>query len=334
MFLLLVASALAGEACPTAVEASRVAYQGAGIALAQQGQYADALPCFQAAANADDAEGVDWFNLGSVHTDLARQQDDDASVVANAGQAVAAVERGLELSDPPAMLVDMHARNLFIIDRQDDALAVIVAYLPRVEASPGRDALIDTYGALCREPVPTNLKGYAKQFEKGADLVYPYLGLTEREEPAMNEKLMGKGIKKLDKATALHPRSWAAWWTLGMAHQALEQYDEAVVAFERAYAINPVDIEVSKQLVLTHLLMGHPDRATASDAAVALHPMHPEVTSNHALVLLMRGDTPGARTWVDRSLALDPNDAVTKALAGRILDVENGLAEAPSTIAE
>ena len=68
-------------------------------------------------------------------------------------------------------------------------------------------------------------------------------------------------IAKLDQATLAAPESFAAWHALSEIHLSLKQLDQALIAAERGYALQPNDLFINT--TLSRIWVGKGDKEAA-----------------------------------------------------------------------
>ncbi len=165
---------------------------------------------------------------------------------------------------------------------------------------------------------------------------------TNAEGPALEiSELMDKGysltelgfaeeaLVAYDRALALDPHSAWAWARKGRTLRLLGRYDEALAAYDRALALNPhfAWAWTGKGQVLERL--GQTERALAAhQTATELHPDNVWAWYNQAEVLYTRRDYEGAMRVLDRALHIDPHHAESWAKRGQVLRTLERLPEA------
>lgn len=302
----------------------------AGRAHASAGRYALALPCFEAAV-ATTPELFDWVNLGSVHLDLGRRAyESGRDGRAHIDKSITYMAKAIAMGTAPGQIYTLQAGNLAQLGRFDEAKQLLLARLPDETAPALRDQILELLGRLAQQPPPMDGAAYETAYTKGSRALQPFLSVEEVSRA--DARTVRAAIADLRRAAAAHPTSWPSWWLIGKGHQLLDEHDEALVAFERAYTIHPAHPDVAREFVLTLLQLGRAGDAVASESAVTMHPTDASLLANHALVLLMRGDTAGARTWADKALAIAADDPVTRELSVLIDDVAAGKRSAPKRL--
>ncbi len=99
-----------------------------------------------------------------------------------------------------------------------------------------------------------------------------------------------EALELLHEILRANPDSAAAWNDLGIVCQHIEKYDEARVAFERAYKLNPEQADPLINLGSVCLRQGDPGNALQYlQLALELLPGHPAVHANLALTYAVFG---------------------------------------------
>jgi Flp pilus assembly protein TadD len=310
--------------------------RAAGELRARSGDFAGALPCFEAAV-VSDPEPWDWSNLGSVHHDLAvaaMQSSDDTARKTHATKSVEAFDQVLAGKTPPLQAYLLQASNHALLDDADRGEALLMKLLPEIGAPNAREKVMGMLGNLTQLPMPSepDMKAYQEAFTIGSTAVGPSMQTAGGAREVDSEQT-ARGILSLERALRHHPNGWPAWWVKGKGHEALGDEAEARACFEKAYALHPAHPDVARELVLAALREGDVAAARPVSAAiVALHPMDGTLVANDALVQLMAGDVKGAQEQVAVALRLLPDDPVSTRLEGLIQGVAAGTAEIPKTL--
>ena len=120
---------------------------------------------------------------------------------------------------------------------------------------------------LDRNLTPQEAAEYGEVYRKGCGLVNKHMNLHDREpapSPA-KEAEVREGIRWLQRAVALQPRSWPAWWVMGKGYQALDDHQRACEAFRQASRLCQDNADVPRELCLECLHLGEFEEAV--DAA-------------------------------------------------------------------
>jgi tetratricopeptide (TPR) repeat protein len=79
---------------------------------------------------------------------------------------------------------------------------------------------------------------FAALRDEASKLVTPFADGQKRDLGFFEKRRLKSGISKLRDALALLPDDWSTHWTLGMSLRALQQHEDALDHFRRAYATN------------------------------------------------------------------------------------------------
>jgi tetratricopeptide (TPR) repeat protein len=172
-------------------------------------------------------------------------------------------------------------------------------------------------------------------YKRGVDLINPYMALHDRTSinDAERTTRLNAGIACLDRALTLVPSNWAALWIRGTAFQALGDHAHAYGSFESAYALHPQNPDVGRELVLECLELGRSAEAVSiADRMVTLAPQDAGLKANLALALILDGQVKQARQVIAIARRQDPDDAISKTLEQRIVQVEEGSRPQPKSI--
>jgi hypothetical protein len=182
----------------------------------------------------------------------------------------------------------------------------------------------------------TNIADFLK---KGAELINPYIFLTDRNasdvESVEGRKNIKQGIEYLELVTQLDTQNWAAYWFLGKTQQALHNDEKAYGYFKSAFEINPNHPDVCRELMMTCLQLGKTDEGLlAAKSGVRLAPNDPGLLANLGLALFLNANLAEAKKAAEQSLAQSPSDSITKNLLMMILQVQNGKRKQPRKISD
>ena len=172
-------------------------------------------------------------------------------------------------------------------------------------------------------------------FRRGAGLINRHMLLADRKPAPRKDAEVRVGIACLDRVLEINPSNWSALWIRGKAFQSLGEHAKGVESFRSAYRLNPNHPDVAREFA-EGLLETQRFREAASVAREISDrsPQDAGLKANLALALLMNGELPSARQAIAEALRLDPNDAISKALAKRIDDVASGSRPPPKSLDE
>jgi tetratricopeptide (TPR) repeat protein len=176
-------------------------------------------------------------------------------------------------------------------------------------------------------------------YREGSGLIQSYMHLVGREHrPAASGDARGQlegGIAALQKAIAILPANWSAWWIIGKAYQALGDSEKACEAFEKAFMLHKGNADVAREYMFECLRLGKADKGiAAAEHAIRLKPDDAGLLANLALAYLIGGRLEEAAQAVEKSLAISPHDPITQNLKHAIVEVQAGRRPQPKSIAE
>jgi Flp pilus assembly protein TadD len=190
---------------------------------------------------------------------------------------------------------------------------------------------------LGRQLTTAEAAEYQQAYRQGSELLSRHIDLQGRE-PAPSPKReaeVREGIRLLQKAVALEPRSWPALWLLGKGHQALGDHPRACEAFRDAARLSADNPDVPREFCLECLHLGKFGEAVAAARqAVRLKRSDPGLQANLALALLLNGDIDEALDQAEQAAARAPRDDINQFLLKVATDVKEGRLPQPRSLAE
>ncbi|MFT3838435.1 MAG: tetratricopeptide repeat protein [Myxococcaceae bacterium] len=172
-------------------------------------------------------------------------------------------------------------------------------------------------------------------FRRGANLIEPHMLLDDQKPASPNEHEVRVGIACLDRVVTINPSNWSALWIRGKAFQSLGDHSSALGSFRSAYRVKPGQEDVAREMTRELLeLRQFAEAVTIGRDICKRNPDDAGLRANLALALLLNGELADAQQVIGSAQKLDPNDAVTNALAKRIDEVANGKRPQPSTLDE
>jgi tetratricopeptide (TPR) repeat protein len=188
-----------------------------------------------------------------------------------------------------------------------------------------------------RDLTPAQAAEYNEAYRKGCRLLNRHFNLHDREpapSPA-KEAEVRQGVRLLQRAVAVQPKSWPAWWVLGKGYQALGDHEGACEAFRQANRLCKDNADVPRELCLECLNLGHFQEAVeAARQAVRVERSDPGLQANLALALLLAGDVDEALDQGEQASARSPQDEINRNLLAIIREVKEGRRPLPKTLAE
>lgn len=176
-------------------------------------------------------------------------------------------------------------------------------------------------------------------FEKGIELVNPYIFITNRNtssiESAEDQKNIKQGIEYLELVIQLESQNWAAYWFLGKTQQALRNNEKAYDHLKSAFSINPNHPDVCRELMMECLQLGKTDEGVvAAQTAVKLDPNDPGLLANLGLALFLNANLTEAKMAAEKALSHSPSDPITRNLLMMISQVQSGKRSQPRKISD
>src|SRR5262245_33792113 len=109
------------------------------------------------------------------------------------------------------------------------------------------------------EPLtPAQVAEYNDAYRRGCDLLQRHMALHDHEPAPSPDKdaEVREGIRLLQRAVALRPGSWPAFWMMGKGHQALGDHPRAYEAFRQATRLCQTNADVPRELCMECLELG------------------------------------------------------------------------------
>jgi tetratricopeptide (TPR) repeat protein len=188
-----------------------------------------------------------------------------------------------------------------------------------------------------RDLTPAQAAEYNEAYRRGCRLLNKHIDLHGREPAPSSRRAVEvrEGIRRLERAVAVQPRSWPAWWMIGKGCQVLDDHPRAYEAFRRAASLCRDNADVFRELCLECLQVGEFGEAVeAARQAVRLKRSDAGLQANLALALLLAGDVDEALDQAEQASARDPKDEINRFLLGVIREVKDGRRPRPKTLAE
>lgn len=151
----------------------------------------------------------------------------------------------------------------------------------------------------------------------------------------MKRRNIKKGLSMLQDVVVINPQHWPAIWCMGKVHQTLGDHRQALSSFEQAHQINPDQADVLREATISALESGEFKKGVVyAEWALDARPGDAGLRSNLALALVMVGQTREAMRQIEKSLADDPDDRITRGLAARVQEVLDGQRPQPRAVSD
>jgi Flp pilus assembly protein TadD len=188
-----------------------------------------------------------------------------------------------------------------------------------------------------RDLTPAEAAEYTAAYKAGSDRVMRHMDLIDRQATTstVKESELREGIRLLQRAVAIQPRSWPAYWLIGKGHQTLGDHRMAYEAFRKAAALVTGNADVPRELCLECLHLGmFAEAVDVARVAVRTERSDPGLQANLALALLLAGDVDEALDQAEQAVARRPKDEINRNLLTIIQEVKDGRRPQPRTLAE
>jgi tetratricopeptide (TPR) repeat protein len=118
---------------------------------------------------------------------------------------------------------------------------------------------------------------------------------------------------KLVAALDISKDHWVTWLHLGLCFFNLQDFGNAIIAFQNATTLNPHDAQAWNNLgTVLGLVDEWESAATAFDSGINADPKYAKNYLGRGNAYLMAGDRQNARAYFQRAIAVDPNYAKAK----------------------
>lgn len=125
-----------------------------------------------------------------------------------------------------------------------------------------------------------------------------------------------KAVQLFSKAIAVNPEAAQAYYSRGIALQALKRFQEALVSYNKAIALKPDHAEAySNRGIVLGALGRHKDALSSCDKAIALKPGFAQAQYNRGNILQELGRFEDALASYDKTIALGAGAALDPAFA-------------------
>lgn len=161
-------------------------------------------------------------------------------------------------------------------------------------------------------------------FQEATNLIKDEIPLHERPDMPKPGFWARQKLKKastlLEQVLQTSPNSWSSMWFLGKIQQRFEDKAAALSWFEKAYQVNPSQSDVAREASMCAMDIGNHEAAIAfAFRGVQIEPNNAGLHANLALSYLLAGQISNAQASIDRSLALDSNDGISKTIQNIVI---------------
>jgi tetratricopeptide (TPR) repeat protein len=124
--------------------------------------------------------------------------------------------------------------------------------------------------------------------------------------------ILEKAIHLLIQVLEINPLNCSAMYMLGKIYQRIEKYEDATNYFEKAYFIDPTNIDIGREASLCALSSKNNDKALYfAETVLKTEPNNAGLISNYALILFISGNIDEAKSKIQKALDCDPTDIIT-----------------------
>ncbi|MCX5733057.1 MAG: tetratricopeptide repeat protein [candidate division NC10 bacterium] len=156
-------------------------------------------------------------------------------------------------------------------------------------------------------------------FEEASALIKNEIPLHERPNMPVPGWLLRRKLKRalflFERVLQLNPENWSAMWLVGKVHQRFGDYTAALSWFERAYQVNPSQPDIAREASMCAMGVGRHDAAIVfAHRATQIEPASAGLHANLALAYLLAGRITDAQASIERSIAADQTDKISKTI--------------------
>ncbi len=141
-------------------------------------------------------------------------------------------------------------------------------------------------------------------------------------EEGYNLVLDGRANEALDKLLPLE-KKYPEWWNLqffvGLAYRQLQNFEEGLKHFDKAYIIKPSQADILNEMGLCNISLGKNDEAIKYfKKALNIKENDAEILCNLGIAYMQNDELELAQEHINRSLKANPKDEITKAWLKKI----------------
>jgi tetratricopeptide (TPR) repeat protein len=142
-----------------------------------------------------------------------------------------------------------------------------------------------------------------------------------------------RALKLVGRVLEINPENWSAMWLAGKIHQRLGDWVAALDSFARAYRINPEHADVSREASVSAMNAGrHEEAILYAESALRARPSDAGLHANLVLAYLLVDRLGDARPPIEKAIALDPSDGISRTIQKMIEHFDTTGRTPPSTI--
>ncbi len=176
-----------------------------------------------------------------------------------------------------------------------------------------------------------------RTFEEAIDLVEYEIRLLERPNRMKPNSLvrfkLQHALSLFERVLQLNPDNWSAMWQVGKIHQRLGDSTTAFSWFERAYQVNPSQPSIAREASISAMDIGNRDAAIVfGHRATQIEPASADLHANLALAYLYANRITEALASIERSLVIDPTDAISQSVKADIQHFATSGHKPPTTM--
>jgi tetratricopeptide (TPR) repeat protein len=159
----------------------------------------------------------------------------------------------------------------------------------------------------------TEVLSHNNMYDEAYDLVKNYILVGNGPLPDTCSRItIEKAIRLLIQVLEINSRNYSAMYMLGKIYQRIEKYNDAIIWFEKAYSMDPTNVDFGREASLCALSSSDNDKALYfAEAILNIEPNNAGLLSNYALILFISGKINEAKLKIQQALNLDPTDIIT-----------------------
>ncbi len=144
-----------------------------------------------------------------------------------------------------------------------------------------------------------------------------------------------RAVQCFEGALKINPEGWESQWALGKIYQRVEEWENSLAHFARAYELNSQQPDIAREAGLVAMELGAGDDAVRyCQAAAALHPTDAGALANLALAYLIEGDLAQAESTITAARSMASDDDIARSIERLVAAVRSGSRRRPKKAAE